>query len=50
MGKQETTLEVEINAWGWQIECINEMIEKICEAHEGKRELHIKVNVGSAPA
>ena len=47
MQEKKTVVEIELNAWGWSADDINAVIEKFCAAHEGTRELHIIVKMGS---
>ena len=45
MDEKKTTIEVEINSL-IDYEDVRELVKKICEDHEGKRNLHIKIKFG----
>ena len=49
MDEKKTIIEVELNAWGWNVQDVNSVIKEICEEHENKRELRIKIYMGDAP-
>ena len=40
--KPKTTIELDFSVSGWTAEQISAVINKICEEHEGKRDIHIK--------
>lgn len=41
--KPKTVIEFELEVNGWTTEEVSEVTKKICEEHEGKRDLHIKI-------
>ena len=44
--KKRTAIDFELNQSFWRLEKIMLAIKKICEEHEGKRDLHIKFTGG----
>lgn len=40
--KPKTAIELDFSVSGWTAEQISAVINKICEEHEGKRDIHIK--------
>ena len=43
-GKTKPVVEYEIDPHGVKFDLVGELVKKICEAHNGDCELHIKVN------
>ena len=43
-GKTKPVIEYEIDPHGAKFDLVGELVKKICEAHNGDCELHIKVN------
>lgn len=41
--KPTTTIEIEFDSVGLSYDELRELIKKICEDHEGKRDLRIKI-------
>ena len=44
-----TRIEFEIETSGEEYLYIREVVKKICEDHEGKRDLHIKIKIPGVP-
>lgn len=44
--KKKTTIDFELDVTRWDYDQVAEYTKKLCEEHEGKRDLHIKI-VGS---
>lgn len=40
-----TQVDIELDCQDWTIDEVNAAIEKICSAHEGKHNLHLKISI-----